>query len=219
MEQYINEVANANFMMILGAELAITTEYPEVMDLDEELMAEYNDEGYARMAAFGELMGKIACDIVDSEEVAPILSIRFKEITVPVKNSIFRLAARGGLLTNKVVKNGLDYEVVTEVGYAEFGTNLSVALIPGELAPEIAYGGAIAPEDTWNGEEWNYSPFVDATERKLLVFGVTNDQIGYMLTSNDWRSYFTENEEIVSTGPNAGAYIADAYLTLVNEIK
>ena len=31
-----------------------------------------------------------------------------------------------------------------------------VALIPGELAPEIAYGGAIAPEDTWNGEEWNY---------------------------------------------------------------
>lgn len=219
MEQYINEVANANFMMILGAELAITAIYPEVMDLDEELMAEYNDEGYARMAAFGELMGKIACDIVDSEEVAPILSIRFKEISVPVKNSIFRLAARGGLLTNKVVKNGLDYEVVTEVGYAEFGTNLSVALIPGELAPEIAYGGAIAPEDTWNGEEWNYSPFVDATERKLLVFGVTNDQIGYMLTSNDWRSYFTENEEIVSTGPNAGAYIADAYLTLVNEIK
>ena len=56
--KYVNENAGANFMMILGAELAITTEYPEVMDLDEELMAKYNDEGYARMAAFGELMGK-----------------------------------------------------------------------------------------------------------------------------------------------------------------
>lgn len=219
MEQYINEVANANFMMILGAELAITTNYPEVLELDPEIMAKYNDEGYARMAAFGELLGKIACEIVDSEEVAPILSIRFKEITVPVKNSIFRLAARGGLLTNTVVKNGLDYEVVTEIGYAEFGTNLSVALIPGELAPEIAYGGAIAPEDSWLGTEWNYTPFDEATERKLLVFGVTNDQIGYLLTQNDWRSYLTENEEIVSTGPDAGAHIADAYLSLVNEIK
>ena len=219
MEQYINEVAKANFMMILGAELAITTEYPEVLDLDEELMAKYNDEGYARMAAFGKIMGEIACSIVDSEEIAPILSVRFTEITVPVKNSIFRLAAKGGLLTNKVVKNGLDYEVVTEVGYAEFGTSLAVALIPGELAPEIAYGGAVAPENSWLGTEWNYTPFVEATDRKLLVFGVTNDQIGYLLTENDWRSYLTENEEIVSTGPNAGAYIADAYLTLVNEIK
>ncbi len=219
MEQYINEKANANFMMILGAELAITTNYPEVLDLDEEVMAKYNDEGYARMVAFGELLGEIACNMTDSEEVAPILSIRFKEIYVPVENSIFRLAARGGLLTNDVVKNGLGYDVVTEVGYAEFGTNLSIALIPGELAPEIAYGGAIAPEDSWLGTDWNYTPFDEATERKLLVFGVTNDQIGYLLTENDWRSYLTENEEIVSTGPKAGAHIANAYLTLVDEIK
>ena len=30
---------------------------------------------------------------------------------------------------------------------------------------------------------------------------------------------FTENEEIVSTGPKAGAYVADAYLTLFDEIN
>ena len=94
-----------------------------------------------------------------------------------------------------------------------------VALIPGELAPEIAYGGAIGAEDSWDGTTWNFTYFQDATARKLLVFGITNDQIGYMLTNNDWRSYLTENEEIVSTGPEAGAYIAEAYLDLYNEVN
>lgn len=212
MEKYINENAKANFLMILGAELAISSKYPDEFD-------QQYDERYDRLAAYGELLGKLTCSIVDSEMVAPILNIRYKEIYVPVDNSIFRLAARGGLLTNKVVKNGLDYEAVSEIGYAEFGTSLAVALIPGELAPEIAYGGAITAADSWDGTEWNYSAFTEATDRKLLVFGLTNDQLGYMLTENDWRSYLTENEEIVSTGPKAGAYIADAYLTLVSEIR
>ena len=128
-------------------------------------------------------------------------------------------AWRFGLLTNSVVKNGLAYETPTEVGYVDFGRDLAIAMIPGELAPEIAFGGAITAEDSWDGTDWNYTAFADATERKLLVFGITNDQIGYLLTDNDWRSYLTENEEIVSTGPKGGAVITAAYLDLFNKIK
>ncbi len=213
MEKYINENANANFLMLLGAELAISSQYPEEFD------TLYSNR-YDSLVAFGELLGKIACSVVDSETVAPILNIRFSEVFVPVDNSIFRLAARGGLLTNTVVKNGFKYEAVTEVGYAEFGTSLGVAIIPGELAPEIAYGGAISADESWTGEEWKYTAFKDVTkDKKLLVFGVSNDQIGYLLTENDWRSYLTENEEIVSTGPKAGVYITEAYLSLLDEIK
>ena len=219
MEKYINENANANFSMILGAELAVSSEYPEPLEVDPAILAAHNDEGYARLAAFGKLLAERACAISNDVALTPVLNIRFTEIFVPVKNSIFRLAAKGGLLTNTVVKNGLDYEVVTEVGYAEFGSNIAVALIPGELAPEIAYGGAIGAEDSWDGTTWNFTYFQDATARKLIVFGITNDQIGYMLTNNDWRSYLTENEEIVSTGPEAGAYIAEAYLDLYNEVN
>ncbi len=218
MEKYINENAGANFMMILGAELAITSEYPEDIYRDPEIIAEY-DDGYAGLISYGNLLGEIACSISNDEFVAPILNIRHTELFVPVDNSIFKLAARGGLLTNQVVKNGLGYEAVSELGYAEFGTDIAIAIIPGELAPEIAYGGAITADDSWDGTEWNYSAFADVTDRKLLVFGITNDQVGYMLTENDWRSYLTENEEIVSTGPKAGAYVADAYLTLFDEIN
>ncbi len=218
MEKYINENANANFIMILGAELAVSSQYPENLDTDPALLEKYGDR-YANLAAYGELLAKLACSISNDEYVAPILNIRYTEVFVPISNSIFKLAARGGLLTNTVIKNGLDIETVTEVGYAEFGVDLAIAIIPGELAPEIAYGGAITAEESWDGTDWNYTYFADATERKLLVFGITNDQIGYMMTENDWRSYLTENEEIVSTGPRAGATIADAYLTLFDEIN
>ncbi len=218
-EKYLNENENANFIQILGAELAISSSYPEVLDLDPEIMAEYNDEGYARLAAYGELLAKAAASITNDVAVAPILNIRHAEVFVPIKNSIFKLAARGGLLTNTVVKDGLDVYTASEFGYAEFGTNLAIAIIPGELAPEIAYGGAITAEESWDGTDWNYTAFADATDKKLLVFGITNDQVGYMMTDNDWRSYLTENEEIVSTGPDAGAIIADAYLELFNEVN
>lgn len=218
MEKYINENANANFSMILGAELAISSEYPDDLQRDPAITAEYGDR-YAGLVAYGTLLGELACTISNDEIISPILNITFDEIFVPVKNSIFRLAAKGGLLTNKVVKNGLTYEAASEIGYAEFGTSLAVAIIPGELAPEIAYGGAVTAEESWDGTTWNYTAFADATDRKLLVFGITNDQVGYMMTDNDWRSYLTENEEIVSTGPEAGAYIAEAYLELFNEVN
>lgn len=219
MEEYINKNANANFMMILGAELAISSDYPEDLVADPYYTDMYKDEGYGRMASYGYLLAKLAQSVSNDVEIAPILNIRHKEVLVPVDNSIFKLAARGGLLTNTVVKDGLKYLTPTEVGYVEFGTKLAIAIIPGELAPEIAFGGAVSAEDSWDGTEWNYTAFADATDKKLIVFGITNDQIGYLLTDNDWRSYLTENEEIVSTGPKGGAVITAAYLDLYNEIK
>lgn len=221
MEKYINENAKANVFYILGAELAMTSEYDNLPEVDTN-SAPYKEqgEGYARLALFGEELARLAMSIDNDKAVAPIFNIRLTETYVPVENSILRIAAKGGLLINQFVKNNGTYEAVTEVGYCEFGTDLAVALIPGELAPEIAYGGVDSSAETWDGDEWNYTSFADAAaDRKLLVFGVTNDQIGYLLPSNEWHSYLTENEEIVSTGRMAGAYVTDAYLTLFNEVR
>lgn len=220
MEKYINETAHANFFYIQGAELAISSEYGENLEVDSELLEKYGDR-YANLAAYGKLLGEKVCSINEETLVAPILNIRAKEVYVPVNNSVLKLAAKGGLLTNRIVKAGFGkYEVVTEIGYAEFGTDLAVAIIPGELAPEIAFGGAITADKSWDGEDWSRTPFCEAVgNRKLIVFGITNDQIGYMLTDNDWRSYLTENEEIVSTGPKAGVTIADAWLALYDEVR
>ncbi len=214
MEKYINETADANVFYILGAELAISSQYDKINE-DTELLAKYEYD----YGAFGERLGQLACAITEETPVAPIFNIRYTEVFVPVQNSILKLAAKGGLLTNLIVKSGLGKEVVTEVGYAEFGTDLAVAIIPGEIAPEIIYGGVSPVEESWNGKEWNYPAFEEEAGKKMLVFGITNDQIGYLLPSSEWHSYFTENEEIVSCGIKAAPAVVEAYYKVFNEVK
>ncbi|MGN0546489.1 MAG: hypothetical protein ACI4I3_04080 [Acutalibacteraceae bacterium] len=219
MEKYINENANANLFYILGAELALTSKGDSV-EKDPQLVEEYGDR-YAGLVAFGTTLGKLLCSINNDEPVEPIFNIRMEEIFVPVENNILKLAAKGGLLTNQIVKTGIGkYEVHSEIGYAEFGKNISVAIIPGEIAPEIVFGGTVSAAESWDGTEWNYPSFSEvAGNRKLIVFGITNDQIGYLLPDNEWHSYLTENEEIVSIGQDAGACIVEAYLSLYKKVR
>lgn len=218
MEKYINENAGANYFYIQGAELAISLQ-TALIESDPAAKEQYG-ERYAKLMAYGEKLGELVCTISDETEVAPIFNISFEEIFVPIDNSILTLAAKCGLLLNQVVRVGLNkYEVATEVGYAEFGDKLAVAIIPGELAPEIAFGGADTAAESWTGTDWNYASFEEASGKELIVFGITNDQIGYILNENSWHSYLTENEEIVSTGPKAGATITEAVLDLIKAVK
>ena len=82
------------------------------------------------------------------------------------------------------------------------------------------FGGADTTDTSWQGKDWKYPSFESQVNgKKLIVFGLTNDQVGYLLTSNNWHSIFTENEEIVSTGQYAGEFITKAFLELLQEIK
>lgn len=219
-EKYINENANANFIMIQGAELAISSEYGENLVVDEKLAAEY-DEGYARMAAYGAKLGELTCSIEDSIKLDPILNYATKTYTCPVDNSILQLAGKGGLLTNTVVRSGfMKYSIVTECGYMEFGKEIAVAISGGELAPEIAFGGTETAENSWTGEDWEFEPICDNVDgRTLIVFGITNDQTGYQLSDNNWRSFLVENEEIVTAGPAAGSAFITAFYELLDEVR
>ena len=221
MEKYINEKACANFMMIQGAELAITSEYGEDLVADEEILNQYNDEGYARLATYGYILGEFACSVQDSKKIDPILNYATSTYLIPTENQILILAGKGGLLTNTVVKTGLwKYSVVSEVGYMELGKDIAVVIAGGELAPEIAFGGATTAEESWSGEEWTFEPIKDNVNgRTLVVFGITNDQTGYMLTDNSWRSFLCENEEIVTPGPQAGSAFATAFYSLLDSVR
>lgn len=225
MEKYINENANANLMYILGAELAITSEYDSEADKiipDADVLKQYNDERYACLAAYGTKLAQKVISINNDTAVAPILNIKHSGMFVTVNNAIFKFAAKFGLLTNTVLKDGLQVKVASEVGYCEFGKDLAIAIIPGELAPEIAFGGAMQSGDelNWTGENWDYPSFKEMVGSKnLMVFGLTNDQVGYILTDNSWHSIFTENEEIVATGNAAGSCITEAFQATVKEAK
>lgn len=216
-EQEVNK-AGANYIQIQGAELAITTSHSS-LDIPE---------GTPRLESlkiYGTALGKhiIESDAAETE-VAPLLNYRMKEYYVPVTNQILAFAGKLGALTNKVVAtddNNTELEVVTELGYLEFGTELAVAVIPGELEPAIAYGGYLDAENSWTGTDFDYPTLQEivGTDKELLVFGLTNDQIGYILEDNDYSSILSGvNEEIVATGCSAGSTTINAFEELVDSI-
>lgn len=216
-EQEVNK-AGANYIQIQGAELAITTSHSS-LDIPE---------GTPRLESlkiYGTALGKhiVESDAVETE-VAPLLNYRMKEYTVPVTNQILAFAGKLGALTNKVVAtddNNTELEVVTELGYLEFGTELAVAVIPGELEPAIAYGGYLDAENSWTGTDFDYPTLQEivGADKELLVFGLTNDQIGYILEDNDYSSILSGvNEEIVATGCSAGSTTINAFEELVDSI-
>lgn len=216
-EQEVNK-AGANFIQIQGAELAISSKH-DSLNLPE---------GTPRLESlkiYGTTLGKLIVESNEAEtEVAPLLNYRMKEYYVPVTNQILEFAGRLGALTNTVVttdENNNALEVATELGYLEIGTKLAVAIIPGELEPAIAYGGYLDADHSWTGTDFNYPSLQDivGTDKELLVFGLMNDQIGYILEDNDYSSILSGvNEEIVATGCSAGSTTINAFEELVNSI-
>ena len=147
----------------------------------------------------------------------PVLNIKLQEVAIKADNPIHILAAREGIINPVVTK---DFYVISEVGYMELGNKIGVALIPGEISPEILWGGAIPKELSWNNTSWNYAPMKDiAKVEKLLCFGLCNDQVGYILTDNDIRSMFTENEEIIACSIQSGSIITSAFQNIVTSVK
>ena len=216
-EQEVNK-AGANFIQIQGAELAISSKH-DSLNLPE---------GTPRLESlkiYGTTLGKLIVESNEAEtEVAPLLNYRMKEYYVPVTNQILEFAGRLGALTNTVVttdENNNVLEVATELGYLEIGTKLAVAIIPGELEPAIAYGGYLDADHSWTGTDFNYPSLQDivGTDKELLVFGLMNDQIGYILEDNDYSSILSGvNEEIVATGTLAGSTTINAFEELIKSI-
>lgn len=216
-EQEVNK-AGANFIQIQGAELAISSKH-DSLNLPE---------GTPRLESlkiYGTTLGKLIVESNEAEtEVAPLLNYRMKEYYVPVTNQILEFAGKLGALTNTVVatddSNNV-LEVATELGYLEIGTKLAVAIIPGELEPAIAYGGYLDADHSWTGTDFDYPSLQDivGTDKELLVFGLINDQIGYILEDNDYSSILSGvNEEIVATGNLAGSTTINAFEELIKSI-
>ena len=212
-ERYVNGHMNADFVFLQGAELAISS-HAGTFSYDPA------DGATARAEAMGRTLGAKLCAITEETEILPLLNVAFTEVTVPVDNPIHTVAGREGLLSSVFVRDGLGYSVITELGYMELGGSIGVSLVPGEIEPAILWGGAPAAADTWTGEGWDYAPWQQVCgAEKLLCFGLCNDQIGYILCDNDYRSLLTENEEVNAASQHAGSILSEAFAALVEKVK
>ncbi len=213
-EKNINENEGANVVFVLGAELAITT--------DRTLTEVEGESTLNNVIYYADEIADRVRSINSETSLAPVLNIAHQEVMIEVDNEILTLACREGILNSIVVKDGGAYKLVTEVGYMELGNQVGVFFAPGEFDPGIFYGGVLLPKDeeNWDGTSWDYAPLKDYTDcENVLVFGLSNDQGGYVLTDNSYHSLIGENEEVNAVSKTAGSQYTRAFISLINSVK
>ena len=212
LEKNIKENEGANVVYIMGAELAITTE-GELTNVEGE--SDVSNITYYANALADKVRG-----INNEIKLDPVLNVTHKEVMVPVDNGILTLACREGILGAVVVKDGENYTLASEIGYMELGNEVAIFIAPGEFEAGIFFGNVTKPEDSWDGASWDYPALKDITDcENVLVFGLANDQAGYVLADNEYHSLLGENEEVNAISKQSGSTFTKAFIELVSSVK
>ena len=211
-ERAIKSEVGANVVYVQGAELAITTDC-DTLELPEDM------DRADKMVAYGEAVAARVMAIDNDVTLDPVLNITMAEVRLDVTNEILTLAAREDVLNPVIVKTADDYQMITEIGYMELGNNVAIFLCPGEFDPILIYGGPESGDASWSGEEWGYEPLKKFTScENVMVYGLCNDQAGYVLRDNEYHSMFTENEEINVICDTAGSAFSNAFMDLLSKV-
>ena len=208
-------------MFIQGAEAAVATDRgphtPDGLTTDENIRA------------YGEALAEYVLSFGDGsyKELRPLINVALSELFLDADNKILELGAKLRIVNNPLVRitmaddsdkenKSYDLHLVTEVGFAVLGNELTLAMVPGELMPEIAVGGVLPDWASYNGTEWKYPPLKDIFGTDLAVIGLCNDFIGYIVPDNDFGSVFAplHYEEAVSAGKNTASNIVSAFIRL-----
>ncbi|HOO26412.1 MAG TPA: hypothetical protein PKW24_07335, partial [Clostridiales bacterium] len=229
--KYAKELAGADVAFYQGAQNEISK--------DGDLGLPEDATTFERVQAYGKEIVKRIIASDNERLIEPILNVTHAEIFFPIENPILMAAAKLSIINNVCVHTTGRFEdalLVTEIGYAELGKDLAIAMIPGEMTPEIAWGGAKTAAESWNGQDWKYPPLQDIAGRKLIVFGLTNDQIGYIIPDNEVattladalggifgkKPYGEKNghyPEMLSISRNAASYLVKYFKAMVNDFQ
>lgn len=166
---------------------------------------------------------------VEETKVDPILNVSHKEVVIRVENPVLMLVGKLGLVNHKILVNDDGtFSTPTEVGYAEFGKNIKVAMMPGEISPELIYGGVtLDAENAFSGTDFNGKSCAEtldlAEDDVLLCFGLCNDEIGYILNDNDYCMIFFDDmqpfgdhyQETIAFSRNSGSLLMKGFEELV----
>jgi hypothetical protein len=112
------------------------------------------------------------------------IGITSRTIELPVKNCIYRLGARFGVIDRGYSRRR---HMRTEIAYVTIGP-ASFLTYPGEVYPELINGGIEAPF----GQDYDTEPLEIPVARELMsgdykfIIGMGNDEIGYIIPKSEW---------------------------------
>jgi hypothetical protein len=203
---------------------------------------ELADGTFEKAERYGKLVGQLADKALKGAVPVALtpFEVRTRATLVPVENKLYHLGWQLGTLDRVMyawdgkptpkeftaVKDvSKPVAVKTEVGYLKLG-ELEVAVIPGEIYPEVVLGKVQDPADP--GADFPDAPAEPAVYAQLkakhkMIIGLGNDEIGYLIPKRQWdvKEPFcyglkkAQYGEMNSVGPDAAAVICGVFKELV----
>jgi len=188
----------------------------------------FNEPTFQKARAQGKQLSLMALNAMNNpvEKIdSASISMVVRNIRLPLKNRLFKLGKILGVLDRG--KSGLNY-IWTELAVINIGP-LSFTTLPGEVYPEIINGGIEAP----GGNDFSVEPVEVPSVREMMtgkykfVFGLANDEIGYIIPKSEWDtkapySYGRDNApygEENSMGPETAPILHSKLKEMFLELK
>jgi hypothetical protein len=179
---------------------------------------------FRKAELIGRRVADLAVDAIQAEKPVRIDRVEHREaeIRIPITNQGFLLMAQAKVFGSR---KPFQTEPVnqTSVGVVRLLSRnkpvLEIALVPGELYPELSVGGT----EKYEGADFPEAPVEPAIKKMMtaeyrMLVGLANDEIGYIIPRVEWdeRSPWLRNApkrwygEVNSVGPDAAPIIAEA---------
>lgn len=180
---------------------------------------------YDQKEEYGAYLARIVCAMKD-EKTEGGLDIAAVTDGFPIKNIALTAVALAGIIENKalLVKDGDSRElrVKSSVTYVRLG-GVDILLVPGELFTELATGAYLDERHAASPHRKNPEPLNSIFGGRVRIFGLANDEIGYIMPPNDFfinkrlpylsdgtdRNGKKHYEETNSLGPDTANKIAE----------
>ena len=136
-----------------------------------------------------ELLADAVLSIPEEDDLEASLAISSTKLDVPLDNTYFFFGKFLGILNHELKRGESDtgYILQSELGVLSLGS-VTIALIPGEIFPELVSGEGLDAGDPESFE----SIAKQHGAGKLLVLGLCNDELGYIVPP----SAFKLNDEL-----------------------
>lgn len=233
LRERIKQQTNADTFYTVGAiggMISMNIDNEDILKKEHRLLESTRNIGYK--------LADYAMAINNDRKLQPLVNFARKEFYVDVENPVLTVAGYIGLLdADKFTPKDTSayWCLKSEITYFEIGDK-KLLLLPGELFPELVFGGALDAENsgTGRGKEVNPKLICDITgDENILVFGLANDELGYILPPNDFvlnkKSPYIEKavdghnrrhyEETNSAGPETAQTVADVTEEIINTVK
>lgn len=213
------------------------------LSIKNEQGVELKDGTFEKTERYGHLLADASINSLKKAKPVALtpITIRKKEILLPVDNPIYRLAKQMGVFKREIYDWDLKLNsspnlnkreekhpaAKTEVSTITLG-ELGIGCIPGEIYPELLLGKVAkiaekeadyedAPTEFEWFQKWNI-PY-------KTVIGLANDEIGYIIPKKQWdeKAPFAYGNkkapygEINSLGPDTAFLISKAFQDLISK--